>query len=217
MTLQRLPDGTQNPAWVRERSGKLGGSTISKIITKGKPGELTQGALTLAKKLALERYYGRSFNYAPAGNEDIMRGIEDEPAAVAEYEIARSVFTGPARWVEHPEIEGAGATPDMFVMHDGLAQVKAPRYDNYAMTVLAGKFPAEHVDQMQWEMAVTKRKWNDLVLYCQEFPEGQRLWIRRLHADPERIAVLEAQARLFLAEVEAVFDALPSITFVEES
>jgi len=217
MTLQRLPDGTQNPAWVKDRQGKLGGSMIGKIITQKKPGELTQGAITLARKLALERYYGRSFCYAPPENEDIMRGIESEPSALAEYELVKGLLLSPARWVEHPDIEGAGATPDAFSGLDGLVQAKAPRYDNYAMAIVSGKFPADHVDQMQWEMAVTKRKWNDLVLYCSEFPDGQRIWVRRLHADPERIAVLENQARLFLAEVEAIFDALPSLNFIEET
>ena len=112
---------------------------------------------------------------------------------------------------------GAGATPDAFVNHDGLAQVKSPRPLKMTNLMRAGVIPAEYVDQMDWELAVTGRQWNDLILYNPDLPNGKHIWIRRHHRNDEKIARLESEAEKFLAEVEACFDDLCKIEFLPEA
>ena len=76
-------------------------------------------------------------------NEDVKRGNFNEPLALAEYEEIRGCILQPAAWVEHPVIFGAGATPDSFVNHNGLAQVKSPRPLKMTTLMRAGEIPAE--------------------------------------------------------------------------
>lgn len=221
MTLQCLPDGTINPAWVREHQGKIGGSKIANIMPDGvdpdtkkkSASRLSQGALTLARQLALERFYGWSFNNVDPNNPDIQRGNEHEPIALAEYEIQRGVLLSPARWLHHPKFDMAGSTPDAFCGLDGLVQVKCPRREKYGLIIASGERPTEHDEQMQWELACTGREWNDLAIFCADFPPGQRLWVRLVYRDEVAIAKMEAKVEIFLAEVDAIFERLKHVNF----
>lgn len=218
MVRQHLPDGTLNPSWVAARRGCLGASSIADILKEGrKKGEPSQTRRTLAAKLAAERWTSMAMDNLDPNNPDVARGNNVESYALAEYEVLRGCLVGPAAWVEHPRLFGAGATPDSFVDHDGLAQVKSPRPLKMTGLMLAGKIPDEYVDQLDWELAVTGRQWNDLILYNPDLPQGKHIWIRRHHRSDERVAQLESEVERFLGEVEDFFDALCKIEFLPES
>lgn len=218
MVRQHLPDGSLNPAWVVARRGCLGASSIADILKEGrKKGEPSQTRMSLAAKLAAERWASMAMDNLDPNNEDVARGNRVESYALAEYEVLRGCIVDPAAWIEHPRIFGAGATPDAFVNHDGLAQVKSPRPLKMTNLMRAGVIPAEYVDQLDWELAVTGRQWNDLILYNPDLPNGKHIWIRRHHRNDEKIARLESEAEKFLAEVEACFDDLCKIEFLPEA
>jgi len=218
MTRQHLPDGTLNPEWVVVRRGCLGASSIADILKSGKKkGEPSQTRISLARKLAAERWASMAMDNVNPENEDIARGNRNEPLALAEYEVMRGCLLLPAAWVEHPSIPGTGATPDSFADSDGLVQVKSPRPMKMVSIICEGEIPAEYVDQLDWELAVTGREWNDFVLYNPELPQGKHIWIRRHHRNEERIAFLEDEARKFMEEVEAYFDFLCKLEFETES
>lgn len=214
MTRQTLPDGSLNPAWVAVRRGQLGASSISDILKASrKKGEPSQTRTSLARKLAAERYFSIAMDNISPENPDIARGMTNEPLALSNYEIIKGVLLDPAEWVEHPTIEGSGATPDAFSPEGGLVQVKSPRAMKMVSIMCDNEIPAEYTDQLDWELAVTGRAWNDFVLYNPELPKGGHIWIRRHHRDDKRIAFLEEQVALFMDEVQAVFDYLCSIEF----
>lgn len=216
MILQKLPDGTINPAWVAAHRGCLGASSINEILRKGQGGKPSKMRISLARKLAAERWAGFAMDNLNPDNPDIARGNFNEAPALAEYEAINGVIVRPAAWIEHPSIEGAGATPDAFVGNDGTIQIKSPRPMKMLSIVFEGEIPADHIDQMDWEMAVTGRQWSDFILYNHELPEGRRIWIRRRYRDDERIKFLEEQVTLFMDEVQAYFDFLCSAKFYEE-
>jgi hypothetical protein len=218
VTRQHLPDGSLNPEWIVVRRGCLGASSIADILKSGKKkGEPSQTRISLARKLAAERWASMAMDNVNPENEDIARGNRNEPLALSEYEVMRGCLLDPAAWVEHPTIFGTGATPDSFADHDGLVQVKSPRPMKMVSIICDGKIPAEYIDQLDWELAVTGREWNDFVLYNPEMPQGKHIWIRRRHRDEERIAFLEAEARKFMEEVEAYFDFLCNLEFNTET
>jgi hypothetical protein len=225
MTLQRLPDGTQNPSWVKERQGMVGGSQMKHIfrdcewnaIPEAKRGKTKDAPsldrLTLAKKLAAERLTGHSVDNVNPNNPDIKRGNEMEPIALAEYEVKFGEFLMPARWVAHPEIPGSGSTPDSFRSDGGLVQVKAPRFDNYLSHVSGGVIPVEYVTQLIWEQAVTRAPHTDFVCYCAEMPAGKQMWVKRFEATAEQIEAMESVVKEFVAEVEFIFDTISKMEF----
>lgn len=223
MILQCLPDGSINPEWVVARRGCLGASSIGDILKAGKKkGEPSATRMSLAKKLAAEAWAGMAMDNISPDNEDIARGLRNEGPALAEYEAIKGVIVRPAAWLEHPKFRpsengfGAGATPDAFVGADGLAQVKSPRPLKMVTLMMEGVVPAEYIDQLDWELAVTGRQWNDLILYNPDLPNGRHIWMRRHYRNDERIAYLEEQVALFIKEVEAMFQMLCQTRFYEE-
>ena len=216
MTRQTLPDGTINPAWVAARRGCLGASAISEILKKGRGGKPSETRISLAKKLAAERWAGVSMDNINPENEDIARGLRNEAPALVEYEAIKGEILSPAEWIEHPKIEGAGATPDAFTHHGGLVQVKSPRPLKMVNLMLGGEVPSEYRDQLDWELAVTGRQWNDLILYNPDLPNGRHIWIRRHYRDDSRIRFLEEQVTAFMDEVDAYFQALCKTVFYED-
>lgn len=216
MTRQTLPDGSINPAWVAARRGCLGASTISQILKGGRGGKPSETRRSLAKKLAAERWAGISMDNLSPENEDIQRGLRNEKPALVEYEAITGTILRPAEWIEHPRIEGCGCTPDAFAPPSGLVQVKSPRPLKMVMLMMEGEVPAEYIDQLDWEMAVTGTEWNDLVLFNPELPQGRDFWKRRRHRDESRIQYLEEQAALFMEEVDAMFQMLCNTKFFEE-
>jgi hypothetical protein len=54
---------------------------------------------------------------------------------------------------------------------------------------------------MQWQMAVTGRRWCDFVSYDPRLPADLRLFTHRVHRDEALIAALEREVTTFLAEV----------------
>lgn len=225
MTIQKLPNGETNPAWVRERQSKVGASVMCEIFkdcahdeipvakTGRKKDEPSEGRATLAKKLAAERLTGYSVNNVNPNNPDIKRGNDLEPVALAAYEIRYGVFLSHARWVDHPEIENSGCTADAFHPEGGLVQVKAPRLDNYVRHAMGGVIPAEWIVQLIWEQAVTRAPWTDFVMYCGEMPEGKKQWVKRFAASNEQIEAMESEVKKFVAEVEHIFETISRMEF----
>jgi hypothetical protein len=217
MTRQTLPDGSINPAWVAVRRGQLGASSIANILKPGKKkGEPSQTRISLAAKLAAERWASMAMDNLNPEDEDIQRGHRNEPMALQEYQPIVGQIIYPAEWVEHPRLTGSGATPDAFLGKDGLAQVKSPRPLKMVNFMRAGVIPDEYIPQLDWELAVTGREWNDLILYNPDLPPGKHIWIRRRYRDNERIARLENEVSTFLQEVEAIFDSLDCIQFIDQ-
>jgi len=109
---------------------------------------------------------------------------------------------------KHPSIEGTHASPDRLVGEDGLVEIKCPNSATHLDTLLSKKVPAKYITQMQWQMAVTGRKWCDFVSYDPRFPEQHQVFVQRIERDDEHIAQLEKDVAEFLAEVEADLKAL---------
>ena len=104
---------------------------------------------------------------------------------------------------DHVEVElPALAVGDhRLVGEDGLVEIKCPNSATHLDTLLSKKIPGNYVTQMQWQMAVTGRKWCDFVSFDPRLPPAMRLHIRRVERDDELLAQLEGAVTEFLAEV----------------
>jgi hypothetical protein len=68
--------------------------------------------------------------------------------------------------------------------------------------------PEDHLPQVHWAMACSGRQWWDFVSYDPRFPSDMQLFVKRVLRDEAAIATLEAEARLFIGEVNAKLDDL---------
>lgn len=191
----------QDAEWFEARLGCLTASRIADALAKrkGKSTEDLQCRADLRLALSVERVTNKPMeNYVSKWME---RGTEMEPLARAAYEIRTGNQTQQVGFVAHPSIEWAGCSPDGLVGDDGLVELKAPKSTTHAEYLLGECVPEIYVPQMMFQMACCPaRKWNDFVSYCPDFPAPLDVFIARLNRDNQRIAVMEAEAIVFLKE-----------------
>lgn len=197
-----------DPQWATARLGHVTASRIADLLAKARGGAGAWGAsrANYAAELVAERLTG-----VPADrfvSAEMRHGIETEALACSAYEFRFDVTCGPAAFVLHPEIEWAAATPDRFVGDDGLVEFKCPNTATHIDTLLGADIPSRYRQQMQWQMACTRRQWCDFVSYDPRLPEEMRLFVRRVQRDAHTIAELENHVINFLGEVRGTIAAL---------
>lgn len=201
--LTTFAQGTEE--WFNVRLGKLTSSRIADAVTQrkrkpkdGSAAEPLQKYLDLRMDLAVERVTRKpTENFV---SWQMKEGKEKEPLARGKYELQRDAVTVEIGFALHPEMEWCGASPDGLVGDDGLVEFKCPMRNTHAEYLLSETVPEIYVPQMMWQMACTGRRWCDFVSFHPDFPDPLDLFIRRLNRDPQAIAVMEAQAAVFLKE-----------------
>jgi hypothetical protein len=137
-------------------------------------------------------------------------GLDQEQAAKDAFEAATGELLLPAGFVEHPHIEHFGATPDSLLEEGGIAEFKCPTTATHLDYLLAGKVPSEYRPQMIAQMLCTRRRYGVFVSFDPRLPPKQQLFVRRFDPAPEEFAEVESAAVKFLAELDAMWNALHS-------
>lgn len=199
----RMPNPMQRTAtWFGERTGCLTASRMACALAFKKDGTEAKERADYKREILAERLTGQVVpHYVTAA---MQWGTDQEPAAKMAYEGVTGNLVLDAPFVPHPRIEFCGASPDGFV-DDGLIEVKAPTTSKHIAWMLAGVVPEEYKPQMLLQMACTGRRWCDFVSFDPRLPLAQRVFIRQFTPDESEIERVEEAARLFLAEVEAMF------------
>jgi putative phage-type endonuclease len=203
-----------SPEWIAARVGSLGASRLHDATARTKSGYGASRANLMAELVA-ERLTGKpAENFT---NAAMLWGIEHEPEARAAYEFELGVVVQTCGLFRHPDIAGTHASPDGLVGADGLLEIKAPNTATHIETLLTKKVPEKYVKQIQWQLAVTGRKYCDFATYDPRMPQELQLWILRVMRDDKMIAELEKEARAFLAELDEKVTALRSIGRMEKA
>jgi hypothetical protein len=135
-------------------------------------------------------------------------GTDHEPAARAAFELLYNVQVEPVGWVDHPTIDGAGATPDGKA-GQWLVEFKCPTSFTHVETLLAGEIPPRYMAQMDFQLACCPWAAGAMFAsYDPRLPAHLRLWMARWPRDEERIAVLEHDINEFLDELADTVGAL---------
>lgn len=202
--------------WIKMRVGCVTGSRVADVIAKRKRGE---GELAVRYnykgEVLTEQLTGRATEHFVS--REMKWGIENEIFARTAYELhvgevkqfGQDIVTDidtveRAGFALHDRIKFFGASPDAFVGDEGLAEFKCPNTETHIGYILAGVVPAEYQPQMLAEMACTGRKWCDFVSFDPRLPKRLQLFIRRFERDEARIAAMEHEVEVFLAEVDAL-------------
>lgn len=144
--------------WFALRCGKFTASNFDKLFMKPS----TAGYQNLINTVVYERLTGDTPD--SYSSEWMQRGNDLEGEALQRYELETFNKTHLVGLVEMNE--WIGCSPDALVGDDGLAQIKCPKHNTaiyYALNLQ--KAVEEFSSQMQGELWITERKWNDLCIY----------------------------------------------------
>ena len=200
-----MEQGTEE--WQSARCGKVTASRIADLMAKTKSGYSASRENYLAQ-LIVERFTGgKAESFTSAA---MQWGNEQEPFARAAYEVRKGVFVDEVGFIPHPNIYGAGASPDGLVGDDGLVEIKCPNTATMIDTLINGTVPNKYYVQMQMQMACTERQWCDYAVFDPRMPESAQLFVKRINRDVKFIAEMESEIIKFLIELEAKFETLKS-------
>lgn len=191
--------------WFDLRLGKLGGSSIGKIManygkTFGDP------AKKLAVSLSIEQLTGirQGANFT---NEHMDRGHLQEPIARAMYEAKNFCTVSNGGFFDSEDIEGV--SPDGLVDDDGAIEIKSVIATTHFNVIKRNSYDTKYKWQLFYNLKVTGREWIDFVSYCSEFPEGRRLFTSRIYAcdagkEFEKIDIRVAQFKELMRETKNI-------------
>ena len=185
--------------WFGLRAGRLTSSKLGTIMAKygqafGEP------AKKYAVTIAIEQITGQPIA-STYSNEHMDRGHEQEPIARMLYEeetfcdVSNGGFFG-SNFV--------GCSPDGLVYEDGVIEIKS-----VIGPVHYANLKRQNVDPAyQWQcignLKFTGRDWLDFVSYCADFPDGRRLFTKRLHKAglTEEFAMIDTRINEFKSLVD---------------
>lgn len=187
--------------WFTARLGKLTASRMADVLATTKTGA-SASREAYAYDLAIERLTGqRNEGFKGAS---MQWGNDTEPMARAAYELHSGELVSEAPFIQHPTIPMAGASPDGLVGNDGQIEIKCPDKKQHMAYLRLPAAPTKYLPQINWQLACTGRAWCDFVSYDPRFPLGLQIKVVRVHRDDKEIERIEAEARAFLAEVDAI-------------
>ena len=194
-----------SPEWKALRVGCLTASRTADMLATIKTGE-SASRRNLRADLIVERLTKTKTEGFTSSS--MQWGIDNEPFARMAYEVKTQVFVDKILFVRHPTIDWFGCSPDGLIDNEGMVEFKCPNSATHLEYLESREVPKNYYTQMQTQLCVTGRKWNDFCSFDPRFPEELKLVIIRVNRDEEFIKNLESEAIKFLAEVEEKYQEL---------
>lgn len=186
------------PEWFEQRRGKVTASRIADLMAKTKTG-YSASRQNYLMQLLCERLTGKvEEGYKSSA---MQRGSELEDEARNWYQLETGEIVEQVSFIDHPSIDFAGASPDGLVGEDGLIEIKCPNTATHIETLRTEKPSERYYKQMQWQMAVTGRKWCDFVSFDDRLPSRLAYFCKRIPRDDQAIAEIETAVQQFLTEL----------------
>jgi putative phage-type endonuclease len=190
--------------WHKLRLGKVTASRVADVLSKGKSGESASRRNYRIELVAQRLTNKPSESFT---NAAIEHGVATEPLARVAYELHTGSDVSQVAFVEHPNVEWFGCSPDGIV-GKGLVEIKCPNTTTHLDWMEEGKAPSKHIPQMMAQMACTGAEWCDFVSYDPRLPEDLQLFVVRVNRDQEYIDNMEVEVKKFLDEVEMTINKL---------
>jgi len=184
--------------WFAARRGKVTASRVADVMARTKSG-FAASRSNYKAELLLEILT----NTTAVGfvSEAMKWGTEQEPNARALY--ASTIFDPVVEvgFVDHPDILGAGCSPDGLVGDDGIVEIKCPNTATFLEIFLTDNIPQKWLTQIQMQLDCTGRKWCDFVCYDPRMPEGGQIYVQRVERDEMFISTMREMIQTFIKEL----------------
>jgi len=182
--------------WWKIRLGVCTASKFDKIVKMN--GEVSKSKEKVVFQLAGEFVAGKGEESYQ--NAAMLRGLELEAEAREFYELVNSVEV---KQVGFCLEDYAGASPDGFVLEDGLLEIKCPLISTAVAYLLKPKsLETDYFQQVQGQMLITGRKWTDLLSY---YP-GLKPLVIRVERNEDFISKLRVELKLVAQEVKEIIN-----------
>lgn len=132
----------------------------------------------------------------------MQRGNDLEAEARNWYQLETGESVEEVSFIDHPKINFAGASPDGLVGAEGLIEIKCPNTATHIETLRKKEPIDRYYKQMQWQMAVTGRKWCDFVSFDNRLPDNLAYFCKRIPRDETVIQEIEQEVQAFLLELD---------------
>lgn len=186
-------DVSQNtPEWLELRKGHFTASSANDLFLKPE----TAGYWNCITRVLYEKKIGQLLSEKKYNSESMSNGHEREPIAREQYEnltftkVYNGGFCERDNWT--------GCSPDGLVGKDGLLQIKCPEFSTIAKYKDTGKLPLNYLRQMQFELMVTDRNWNDFYVFYPLIDP----FIIRVNRDDFIIKEIESKLKLAIEKVQ---------------
>lgn len=184
-----FPQGSDE--WMQIRLGIVTASKFQDVISKGRGKAPSKMCRSYMIKKAAEILTG-TFRDQYQGY-DMLRGIEQEPDARAEYEFRTGYSVDQIGFAKKGNI---GCSPDGLVGEFGGIEIKSAIPEVQIETVLANEIPSTHEPQIQGVIYVLDLDWLDFVSYS-PLLNNNFLFIKRAYRDDEFIDNLKKKLETF--------------------
>ncbi len=180
--------------WKQVRCGVPTASQFHRIVTPS--GGLSKSAPMYMLELLAERITGEQAD--DFESEWMQRGSELEAEAVNFYQFTNDVETEKVGFILDEAI-GIGCSPDRLVGDVGMLEVKTPKPAVHVGYLLqSGAAYKEHRTQVQAQLWIANREWNDLLSYNPTMPPAQH----RFERDAPFLKSMEEIVATFCLELE---------------
>jgi putative phage-type endonuclease len=187
--------------WFAQRLGRVTASRVADVMARTKSGPAA-ARQNYMMELLCERLTGaQSDGYVSAA---MARGTELEPLARSAYELETGNAVQPAEFIQHPEIEGFGASPDAMVNDDGLLELKCPQTVQHVQFLRTLKPESKYQWQMLAQMACAGRDWCDFGSFDDRLPDSLQFAHTRYEWDAEAGERMLVEIRAFLSELDSL-------------
>jgi len=198
----------RTPAWHQARRGRVSGSKRASMLIGAE-----KTFRRLACEIAAERMGHDLGTRDLSDNEDVQRGIDNEPAAFTQYLIRSGFGRMEDEVIEdcfllHPLDDLVCCSPDMLILAaDRGMEAKNPNMVNHYLMGMYGEeaITTERIIQCQWGMFVTGfRRW-DFVSHHADCDTRQAAIIPIMR-DEDMMRLFSKKMKLLHSEVNEVMD-----------
>jgi putative phage-type endonuclease len=187
----------RSPEWYQAKAGVPSASEFSCIVT-------SDGSPSKQRVKYMYELVGQKLGALPEEsytNKAIENGILREAEA-------RDMYSRDVKPVTQVGFcladEGWGCSPDGFVGEDGLIEIKCPILSTHIEYLIKQKLPTDYVQQVQGQLLVTGRKYNDFISF---FPNLRPLVVR-VYRDEKFISLLRKELLQFIKELNELYERL---------
>ncbi len=157
--------------WQKARLGKITASRFG-LVKRLRSGEWGETALSYLYDLLGEHLTGQP-SQTFVGNDATEWGNQYESEALEAYtkRTGRKVKQTQT-FLQHPELQFVGGTPDGLVGEKGIIEVKCPiTFKHHLRTVITRTVPDEYLAQVYGHLWLSGRDWCDFVSYDPRIPK----------------------------------------------